>query len=89
MAPDAWLATSALAVEPLGQVEQVSNEAVRQPVAIPSDGEILRGWLYLPGTETGTQLHFDFITIIRCEEIGADQEYDEVGQLQVLMMSPP
>jgi uncharacterized protein len=57
MAPDAWLATSALAVEPLGQVQQVSNEAVRQPVAIPSDGEILRGWLYLPSSyQSGTKL---------------------------------
>jgi fermentation-respiration switch protein FrsA (DUF1100 family) len=50
MGPEEHLPGSALATEALGRVERVSSEVVRQPVAIPSDGELLRGWLYLPSS---------------------------------------
>jgi hypothetical protein len=50
MGPEERLPGSALATEALGRVERVSSEVVRQPVAIPSDGELLRGWLYLPSS---------------------------------------
>jgi hypothetical protein len=51
------LAASAIAAEALGKVERVSDESVREPIAIPSDGETLRGWLYLPSNyQPGTKL---------------------------------
>ena len=57
MAPGVRLAALALAAESSGQVERVSDKVVRERVTIPSDGETLRGWLYLPSSyQPGTKL---------------------------------
>jgi hypothetical protein len=34
----------------LGKAEAVSDNVVRKPVSFASDGETLRGWMYLPIT---------------------------------------
>jgi uncharacterized protein len=53
---DVRLAGAASAAES-GQTEPVSAGVARQAVTIPSDGEILRGWLYRPSSyQPGTKL---------------------------------